>query len=540
MIGDHESAIQLAYKIHERFPDSQEAYQSLLSALATSKDDRPLLDAWQAYYKRYGDSTAAFEQVAWGVLKSGYASGNDIPRLYSLIGASLSRDIRGVEYLKGGMRSSSAVVRNAAIQLAAKMRDEALKEEICRILREERIWHVRLEAIKAAGRMQIESSWSTIQKILQDSMSTAEEKRASMTALVEMTEKAERPDLEQLVKSPRVGLRQLACALIAHFESVENIDLLMQLSKDRQAEVRRSALLAFGRLADQPVAFETIKNTVTEASLDPDEETALASGWLEVVYQSENSAQRFERWLNHPSQHLQRVAAGSVSAMGSAGVKIAENYFKTHPDTFVRLNLSIALLQQRSSIEEASKQIVQIMASETQRLSTFEGSVFSFIGPSSCRHRPEIPAYPDTVDSLTRLGLLNLLSIVKSPDVEKGIQSFLKERKWGVSGTAALSLLAEGGDSALESVRSLLKAEQGQVRVQAALVLALWGKDEEALGVLESSYHDADRQLKEQILQGVAAVGSERSLPFLNEVLKEPFQTLRILAASAVIQCINN
>jgi HEAT repeat protein len=114
----------------------------------------------------------------------------------------------------------------------------------------------------------------------------------------------------------------------------------------------------------------------------------------------------------------------------------------------------------------------------------------------------------------------------------------LRRQEWGITGAAALTLLQEGDESSLQLVQTLLTDPDEKVRVQAALILALFGKDPAALQVLMQSYAGAHKELKIHILEALGAVGDLSSASFLLDLLKEPFQMTRVVAASALIQCI--
>jgi HEAT repeat protein len=143
------------------------------------------------------------------------------------------------------------------------------------------------------------------------------------------------------------------------------------------------------------------------------------------------------------------------------------------------------------------------------------------------------------VNQVVRLELLNILAIVKEPMAQEGIKKFLQQKKWGISGVAAALLLSEGDESALEIVKNLLADPDKNIRVQAALILALWGRDEGALTVLREAYPQVSRDMKEKILEGMGRVGAPSSIPFLIETFNDPFQTLRVIAAAACLECLN-
>ena len=127
---------------------------------------------------------------------------------------------------------------------------------------------------------------------------------------------------------------------------------------------------------------------------------------------------------------------------------------------------------------------------------------------------------------------------MQHPDAQQAIKQFLQENTWGITGFASSLLLTEGDDAALDLVQELLNETNDQIRVQAAIVLALWGRHEDAIQVLEDAYSSADRELKEKILESVGSIGEMRSIPFLMSAMEEPYQTLRLIAASSILQCL--
>ncbi len=164
--------------------------------------------------------------------------------------------------------------------------------------------------------------------------------------------------------------------------------------------------------------------------------------------------------------------------------------------------------------------------------------LFRSLAPSRVKHIEHIPHYPVVVDQLVRLDLLSVLSIQRYPNTQAAVKEFLLTRTWGVTGAAAATLLQEGDDEGLAAVRELLKDPEEKVRVQAAMILAMVGSDPSAVDVLQEAYGQVDREMKVHILEALAHIGDPRSIPFLAQILKEPFQVLRVVAASALIQCL--
>ena len=169
---------------------------------------------------------------------------------------------------------------------------------------------------------------------------------------------------------------------------------------------------------------------------------------------------------------------------------------------------------------------------------TFTQSFFPLVAPSTVYHVPQAPQYPTVVDHLTRLDILGKLAVLKHPQAEEAVKSFLTHQTVGVTYAASLILLEEGGKEAVDILRSLLQEESENVRIQAALVLALSGGDNEAVEVLQEAYEKVDRDMKVNILGALGHIGDKQSIPFLMGLLEEHHQILRIVAASALIQCV--
>jgi HEAT repeat protein len=121
---------------------------------------------------------------------------------------------------------------------------------------------------------------------------------------------------------------------------------------------------------------------------------------------------------------------------------------------------------------------------------------------------------------------------------EELVKSYLQNQSWGTSGAAAATLLQEGDEEALVLVKKLLNDPDEKIRVQAALILALLGTDPSGVKVLQDAYPTLDREMKTQVLEALGHIGDLQSIPFLINVLQEPFQVLRVVAASALIQCL--
>jgi HEAT repeat protein len=128
---------------------------------------------------------------------------------------------------------------------------------------------------------------------------------------------------------------------------------------------------------------------------------------------------------------------------------------------------------------------------------------------------------------------------VEDPRALGALKAFLQKKSWGISGVAAATLLQEGDESSLEIVRQLIDDSDPNVRLQACLVLAMYGKDESIVRELQIAYASSPHEKKIHILEAIGRVGNTESYPFLVGVLREPFPILRVAAAAALIQSLN-
>jgi HEAT repeat protein len=216
---------------------------------------------------------------------------------------------------------------------------------------------------------------------------------------------------------------------------------------------------------------------------------------------------------------------------------VAAKELHDHSDPLVKMNLALGLIGERRCLEEASNVLYEMLHKETL-LMWDQSSPFRLLAKSDLHHREQIPNYPKMVDQMVRLELLNVLAILRHPKAQEAIKAYLKTHTFGVTGVAVAVLMEEGDDEALELAKSLLQDKDVDIRVQAAFILAMMGNDPVAVKVLQEAYPEMAREMKIQILEAIGQVGDRESIPFLIEILKEPFQILRVAAASAMIRCL--
>lgn len=542
LIGDDLQAVQEAKEAIQHFPDSIVLRKALLHALCQFGSEVQAWDQW-CYLcpsiQDYKKERHLIEMLSWSALNKGQSATQVSLRFNTLIGATLTKDVKAIPMLVKSLRDSNALLRSSAIKLCTQFRDEVVKEELAALFKREKIWYVRLEAIRAIGALHISELIEPLQTIIEDPAALMEEKKAAMMACVEMSSQTSREKLESLIAQSRSSLRHLGAEIIARFERIQDSDLLGKLLEDSSSEVRVSALNALALLGIKHIGKKPIKHFVSVCVKDPSPLVAITAGYLLLINQEKIGETTLAHWIHSENPKWQRLAAAAIAASGRFGVDLAfKSIHKIH-DPYVRLNLCIGLIGQRAHIDTACDTIFSILSQETGlwMWDKQTHAIFSPIMPSNVTHIETIANYPQIVDQLVRLDVLSFLNFVKYSKALQLAKTFLQKKDWSITAAAAV-LLQEGDEKAAELVSSLLDDSDEKVRMQAALVLGLMYRDPVAVDVLQKVYPHVDQRMKIYILEALAQIGDASSIPFLLEILKEPFQTLRIIAASALIQCL--
>lgn len=538
LIEDTQSALTEAEKLAALYPDSLEVNKTFVEAMAANGYEEQALDLWNQLTMKQPDllyDRHLLEELAWGVLKKGTRSTQYGVRLASTIGAFLTRDTRAVPILLRMMRDSNAVIRSVAVQMSTAYRDAPLKDEIARLMRDERVWIVRLEVIKAAGMLKMQSLTPVLQALVQSEKTTIEERHIAITALLEIYDQISLPEFMTLARSNRAGLRHLACMIAAHFEMQEAKEEVIRLIQDNNPAVRIAALNAFGLI------YKGKEEDIAGALNDSDPAVAITASWAAYLLDSPRGETTMEKWLSDSLPENRRMAAAALAAVGSRGVRLAVKTLKESSDPYVKANIALGLLGQRTEVKICCDLIYDFLENEKRMwmIDKKPNPLFEILAPSQVRHNDQIPNNPEAQDQMTRLNLVSLLALVDDPRALPALKTFLQRKTWGVSGVAAATLLHEGDDTALEVVKQLLNDPDANVRLQACLVLAMFGKDESVLRDLQGAYSGADHEKKLHILEALGRIGNAQSYSFLVGVLREPFPILRVAAAAALIQSVN-
>lgn len=544
LIADSASAVREGEMGLRQFPESKALQLAYIRALSEKGNETEAMEQWEETTIRFEEEKLdrrMLEVLAWGVLNKGESSAQLNIRLNAMLGAAFTRDAKAIPVLLDQLRSSNAMLRSIAIKLSTSFADAPLKEELARLLKEEKVWYVRHDVIQAVGMLRMREMKPELKEIVGNPRTLAEEKAAAIVALVSMYDQIDREELLALVQSNRAGLRQLAAEVIVHLNDYTELDLLLPLLKDGSPDVRISALNALALMRPKKIGSLPVAELIEDNIHDSAPHVAITAAYVLLLNDEREGIQQLAKWIKSDNPEWRRLASAAVGASGKYGLKLALREIKETKDPYVKVNLAMGLIGQRLQVKAACDAIYRVLDQEKTTLMMWDAGanpLFRTLAPSRVKHIDHIPHYPAVVDQLVRLDLLSVLSMQRYPDTQAAVKEFLQTRTWGVTGAAAATLLQEGDDEGLEAVRELLSDPEEKIRIQAAMILAIVGSDPSAVGVLQGAYAHVDREMKVHILEALAHIGDPGSIPFLVEILKEPFQVLRVVAASALIQCL--
>ncbi len=528
-IGDHQQATYELQPLLAKDPDNIALQRLEVISLARSNDIQSLLKA----YTRYRDHTKGscdkelLEDVAWAIIKKAYQSSTPIIRSEAIIGAFLSNDAKGIPICLQSICDPSEEMRLLALALAARTHDAALSESAHSAIKHDSSSKVRLEAISCVGSMRYLEAQETLLEILESQASDAHEKMAAVSALSNITKDLDKTLIEQLVASDRAIMRQLACELM--LKGFDKNSKLPSLMLDPVFDVRKAAIQCGAILGVYP-STDGIEALLAHNDI----KTQILANWLalRMNYKQDKAIANIKRFLELPDRQMRLFASGVASHSGSH----IKHFFDFTDDHLVRLNIAIGAMWNRFDVDRASTHLLTAL-NQSERLSWHHVGMISYIGPSPLSHNSNYIRLPESEDLLCRLELYSMLLATDATSIKEPLKAFLQERTWGISAKSACLMMQENL-LCFEELRTLLTDKNQEVALQAAFILSMYAQDEEALKVLETAFSTTSRQMKEYILFAIGSIGSKKSLPFLVQVLNEPFETLRVQAARAILICL--
>lgn len=519
-IGDSEQALkQLA-----SMPDTEEKKRQELLCYAKQGNIPKLLQAFSTYKDQ--TDPKLLEEVAWAILYKASQSNTPPVRQEAYIASFMANDARGIPLCLQALSDPSEQMRLVATTLAGRMRDEALLEATHQACRQDKSPHVRLNALQALGSMRYDAAKSTLEAILEEKSSSQEARMSALHALAAISKD---PNIQALTSSDKMPLRLLACELMLRHGKKSEIEQIYPLINDPIFDVRLAAIECVAIFGGKP------PKELMEAILEhQDIKTRILANWLCLSsdYCKARAIKNLHEFLQLEDRLLRLFTAGAISHSGASIAHFGDAFIQ-QKDPLVRLNLAIGCIWQRYDTSRAASFMLHALEGQP-RLSWQSIGTISFVGPSHKVHQAGIDRLPETEDLMVRLELYSMIASSTKIPINEPLRAFLQDKTWGVSSQSA-ALMMQEGLLCLEELKPMLQDASKELSLQAAFLLALLAQDDEALLVLQKSYETAPRQMKEYILFAIGRVGNKSSLPFLVQVLKEPFETLRVSAARAIL-----
>lgn len=543
-IGDPQSAKEEIGKALLLDPDNLELLRLQIHSLSAMHDIPALLQAWHHFCEIKKDDLdrQLLEEISWAIIRKSSMSNSPVIRFEGMLAAFFSNDVRGISICLQSLQDASVSIRSVAVGLVAEMHDEVLQKEVVNLFLNDDSPDVRTRAMATLGQMRVKDSLGLLQEVLASDNSSLEEKEVAIEAIADIVTKVDFSMIEQLSKSKRAFLRVLACQLILDQLDDTSLQFVQSCVNDPSPDVRLLAIQSLGIIVSVKKE-NSVSSALIQPLVDhPHVETAIAANWL--LFMVGNQAERalaeekLRKWLFSPNPRVRLLAVASLGATGSQGLFIANDVMNKSSDPLVRINLAIYMIWQRNELLRASQVIAKDLAAISDRLSWGKFGIFSYVD-SNCRvHVEGCERVPEIIDLQTRLDLYSMLATCDYNQLHDILKSFLRERTWGITGQAA-SLMVQEGLETLEAMRDLLFDPAPAVSMQAAFILAFYSQDQEALKILEQQYTSSSRVIKERILYAIGSIGSPTALPFLVQVLDEPFESLRVSAARAILLCLS-
>jgi HEAT repeat protein len=531
-IGAFDQAEMLSKQAIHSFPEEEAFYFLHIRSLSKKKKLQEALLSFAQFCQKFpAPSPPAIEEIAWAILKEGARSQAIEQKIHALLGAALSQDAKGMPILLKGLRSSNYTVRYIATQLAGQWPDSAIKKELLHILKNDVNSLVRQTAAQSLSGLQAEEAIAELKFFLENSHST-EEKQSAQSALLKLTKEISLSALKQLAQDKKKEVRSMAPRILEELQLTQEWSLLLPLLKDAQEEVKLRALEALAHLPLSKEDRQSLLPHLEEMRARERGLVKLQTLWLLALMQRE-VAPDVMAFLQ--SERLkERLFAHALLA--DFYPEEAKRHWPTDPLAQVNAALYLLNAEDHKQVETGADAIFSFAETYTKHVAWQQVGAYQLLLESPIPYIAHLPAYKEQVDQLSRIELL--CRVMHQKPVLPLLKKLLKNRMRQIGGTATLLLLKEGDFHLKEEIEQLLQDKDPAVQIQTALILSLFRRDQKAVPLLESAYFSQERLLKEQILSAIGQIASPKSLPFLVSVMqKEPFP-LKLLAASAALQCL--
>ncbi len=537
-VGAKSLAVELSKQALKDFQDNPSLLSLYISSLAEAEKTEEMIKEWDKLFLLSQEKALEpflLESMAWGVIKKG-ARDSALPlRAISLVAAAMSNDFRGVRLIEEAMDHQNSLIRTIAYKVSGQLGDPCLQNKIRTRVKEEKETEAKLSMIRALGALRMKELEPYLVGIVEGNSNRQLEREAAFEALLALHEGPKMGEVEELLKSPRSLHRAVGCRLALHLLPAPPLSLFQPLLVDSSRRVVLEASRTIGLLyAKSPEIEDLIKGLKKR----PEGEARVASLWIEAL-RNEGTVEDWVPFINHPNVKVALYSAALLGTAGEKSIPLRQSLFDKAKDPFVKINLALGLLpevEQRDSILAFLSKQFDL---KTPLWGVGEQGGVAFLLPQKGEPLPPMVSQKD-MDVVARLQFLGCVAPFAPTFAEEKLKSFLTHRRPEVGLMATTLLIKEGSNEMLEQVEDLLQDPSFPHKVEAALLLSLWRRDDEGVKVLQEHYPKGDRKEKEVLLEAIGRLGGPAQAPFLIECLKEPFPMLRVIAAIGLISCLNN
>lgn len=265
------------------------------------------------------------ENISWAILKKAASSQQYMTRLTSLIGAHVTHDVRAISIIKKHMQDSNAIIRSVAIQFASSYFDKPLIDAMNSLFEREKLWMVRLEIIKAIGKMKLEGKRVFLEEVLDSKIATFEEKQAAVDALISLSEDVSLEQIKSLASSPKAGFRKFACSLASYFDILEAKDVIIKLASDPITDVRIAALNTIA-LSYNDIDEKQLKKLFNDSIKDSNPIVAITAAYCALLKNFSFGESLLKKMIYSSDMENARYASSVLAKVPNKGLKLKRKF----------------------------------------------------------------------------------------------------------------------------------------------------------------------------------------------------------------------
>lgn len=535
LIQDNEGALKYSKSYFLEDPDKTERKFLYAQTLAHLLKTQEAIHLVKSEDLLPANAFELIESLAWSVLRK-HAQGGEASEAMSVLGAAITRDVRGMKILMEKARSPNARVRGFTMKLAGFYPDPPLKKLVAKIIGTETNYHVRLEAIRAAGLQSNADATEALKKIIEHPLSTSEERLTAIHSLALILEGIDPIQLDFLIRNERSQYRQLALESIIREGKKEHLDLVINHLNDPSLDVRSKAFEALALLSDSDELIIQAQPMIQCSGETVSLPLKMMGHWTLSLSKNSQSIDFLIDCLDHESSGI-RVLAASYIAKSKPALSALKDKQKSIMDPFAKINLAMGYLRHKMALEFVKDVFKEFLHNEMGLVMLAqEESMFPVILPSKVPHQPMLPNYPLIVDQLTRLSLIGSYALVDLEGAKNALERLFEKKLVPVSRMALIFLFKESDTDVVEVARELSMSGDRKNRLQTLLVLAFFGKETAIIDELIELYPNVSFEEKIQIVESLGYLGGDKTIRFLLKKLEEPSRLIQIAAASSLIQ----